>query len=46
MHPQLVNLLQNYMYPEIREHYLNVLTELVQMYDIDGLNSTSCINRA
>jgi|BioPla2DNA2_1021312.scaffolds.fasta_scaffold01630_3 hypothetical protein len=37
MHPQLVNLLQNYMYPEIREHYLNVLTELVQMYDIDGL---------
>ena len=37
MHPSLCNILQNYMYPEVRQHYLNILTELTEGYDIDGL---------
>ena len=37
MHPQLANLLQNYMHPEVRQHYLGILEELVANFDIDGL---------
>ena len=37
MHPQLVNLLQNYMYPEVRQHYLQILEELLVNFDVDGL---------
>lgn len=37
MHPQLANLLQNYMHPEVRAHYLQILDELVGNFDVDGL---------
>lgn len=37
MHSQLANLLQNYMYPEVRQHYLSILEELLAEFDIDGL---------
>lgn len=37
MHHQLASLLRNYMYPEVRQHVLDILTELVTDYDVDGL---------
>lgn len=37
MHSRLANLLLNYMLPEVRQHYLDILTELVESYDVDGL---------
>ena len=37
MDTELCNLLENYMFPEVRSHYASVLEELVQTYDVDGL---------
>jgi len=40
-HPLVNNkkaaLLQNYLLPEIRDHYYSLLEELVQLYDLDGI---------